>query len=92
MKSTAKENSMFNKFRNLTLLALVPLLTGCGGGGAALLGSLFSSVASGGGAGSGFSPFGFTSTIASVHNPEPASLLLMGGGMTALAYFRKKKA
>ena len=82
-------------------LALVPALIGCGGGGgggsASLgLGSLF------GGGGSSISGFGSEITtlvlldqggggIPTLHNPEPATMLLFGTGMAAMAYMRRKR-
>jgi hypothetical protein len=85
-------------FKNIMLLAVVPLLSGCGGGGglAALgLGSLFglggsnsfSSLLGGGSLALLNSP----ETIPTLVNPEPTSMLLMGTGVAAMAYFKKKR-
>jgi hypothetical protein len=30
-------------------------------------------------------------TLAQVHNPEPATMLLMGSGVAAMAYYRRRK-
>jgi hypothetical protein len=70
---------------NLILLSAIPILHGCGGGGggSASVGSLFSPASTtlaslpGGGSGS------------EIVNPEPATMLLMGGGMLALGYLRR---
>jgi len=82
-------------WKNILMLAVLPLLVGCGGGGglAALgLGSLF------GLGGDSFSSFSGGSLallsggpIPVLHNPEPASMLLMGSGIAAMAYFKKKR-
>jgi len=89
----------FKTFRNLLALAILPFLTGCGGGGALAalgLGSLFggggaiSSVFGGGGA-----TLALLETsgggIPVLHNPEPASMILMGTGIAAMAYIRSRK-
>jgi len=109
----------------ISLVALLPFISGCSGGGLAALGlgSLFSSSGGGGGGlaaflglgslfassggsggllafssdGSGISQLPLTliasgESIATIHNPEPASMLLLGGGMAAIAYFRNKKS
>lgn len=83
--------------KKLGWLALMPIFTGCGGGGGLALlglGSLFSG-------GSSVSTFGGGTTLALleagsgsipvVHNPEPATMLLFGTGMAAMAYLRKKR-
>jgi hypothetical protein len=85
---------LFNAF---SMLAIVPLLAGCTGGGLAALGlgSLF-----GLGGGSGASLFGGSQlaflgetggSIPVLHNPEPATMVLMGTGIAAMAYFRSRK-
>ncbi len=83
--------SKFNKyFHAIVAVTLLPLLTGCGGGGGggslASIGSLFAGV----NGGSGTLPGG-EEAIATITNPEPASMLLLGGGMAAMAYFRNNK-
>jgi len=70
-------------------LALLPLLAGCAGGGSAAfgLGSLFG----GGGGGGGIPDIISGEAIATIYQPEPASMLLMGSGLAAMAYFKNKK-
>jgi len=82
-----------NEIKKFGLLAItVPLLTGCGGGGAATLGlgSLFG-FAGGGGGGGGIIGGGGGGPIAAIVQPEPASLLLMGSGMAAMAFYKSRK-
>lgn len=83
-----------NTLRALFVGALVPFITACnggGGGGSALLGvgSLFSG-SGGGEAGPGLLPGG-GEQVASLVNPEPASMLLIGSGMAAMAYVNRKR-
>jgi len=89
----------------LSLLLLLPLY-GCNGGGggggiAGLVGSLLSGGSAGGtGGGTGgegglltlnsIPPVG-GENVATLTNPEPASMLLIGGGMMAMAYMKNRK-
>ena len=78
------------------------LTAGClGGGGGGGLGSLFgfggggsgdsfASLSSGGSQGSG-GEFGAPG-VATVHNPEPASVALFGSGLAGLALLKRRKA
>ena len=87
--------------RTLIVCISLPLLAGCQGGGAdliSLLGSLFGGPAGSAGLLSlldSSSGIGVTNDggigLAAVHNPEPATLLLLGGGMAAMARFRSRK-
>lgn len=90
MKKTTEATTM----KGLLLAAFVPFITACngGGGGTALLGtgSLFSGLGGNGDSGSGLLPGG-GDEIASLTNPEPASMILLGSGMAALTYFNNKK-
>ena len=77
--------------QSATYLGLLPLLTGCGGGLAAL-GSLFGGRAAGGGeVASAILPAGGEAAIVALHNPEPASMLLMGSGAVAMAFMKRRK-
>jgi len=85
--------TQLNNIKKFGLLAItVPLLTGCGGGGAAALGlgSLFG-FAGGGSPTIGIAGPGPGPGLAAIVNPEPASLLLMGGGMAAMAFYKSRK-
>ena len=95
-----REKNYIN-IRTLIVCISLPLLAGCQGGGAdliGLLGSLFGGPA--GSAGllslldsggiSGFTNDGGVG-LSAVHNPEPATVLLLGGGMAAMARFRSRK-
>ena len=84
-------------FNEIITVFLIPLVSGCGGGGgsSSALGSLFSPSA---GAGTGEGLHGIDllplvnnsggESITLAHNPEPTSMFLIGGGMVALAYLR----
>lgn len=96
---------MEKKYYFLFFSILLPFICGCqgaggGGGGSGVSGASFSdpsfSFVSGsssggsGGSGSGNSGGGGDS-IAQLHNPEPLSMLLMGGGLMAMGLHRRKK-
>ena len=95
---------MKNKFYQLGLGVLLPVLAGCNGGGGSGAASSFSSVGSlfaGSDSGSvaGGTGTAALASIASVSslttsaltNPEPASLLLVGGGLVTLGYLKGLK-
>ena len=86
----------FKMICNIAVSIFLPFLAGCQPVGLASgLESLF------GGAGGGPTDIGLLSLLdgggsdggvglAAIHNPEPTSMLLIGGGMAAMAYLRKK--
>jgi len=89
-------NVRLDLIKKYGLLAIVvPMLTGCGSGGSGFLGlgSLFSGVGSilGGSGGGGSLLSGGSDGLASISNPEPATMILMGSGMAAMAYYKNKK-
>lgn len=76
------------------LSVLLPVIYGCGGGGGgggSALGALFSPDGGGGGGGGLPGGGGGGEGLATIHNPEPATILLMGGGMAAMGLYRKHK-
>ena len=83
------------KLKFLGLVVMLPTIFGCGGGGGtgALFALLFGNSASGllgfGGGGSVIPPAGVME-VARLTNPEPATMLLVGGGMAAMAFFKAK--
>ena len=83
------------KLKFLGFVAMLPILIGCGEGGgtASTFALLFGNSSTGFGFGSGggvIPPAGALET-ATLVTPEPTSMLLVGGGMMAIAYFRSKK-
>lgn len=85
---------VITKAKNLALLSiLLPFVYGCGSD-SGLLGSLFggsggsSSIGllagGGGGAGGG-------AALPTLVNPEPATMLLLGGGVVAMRYLKQRK-
>ena len=76
----------------LTMAILLPFVYGCQAGGG-LLGGLFGGEVIGGGGISGITGNSAITgaTIAALHNPEPATMLLMGGGVMAMAFYKSRK-
>ena len=80
-------------------IAMQLLIAGCGGGGGGL-GGFFEGLFGGGDSGSAFDiggggasePLTLASEVATVHHPEPASMALFGGGLAALAHWRRRQA
>ena len=88
------------RFKNYAVLSLLlPFVYGCQGGGGGGGGSAASGllpVSDGGSGISGLSGLSGGSgdpgtTIATIHNPEPATMLLIGGGLMAMRYYKTKK-
>ena len=81
----------------LILAAAFPFIQGCGAGGG--IASLTSFLFGGGGGIGSFLPLGIAAAtgggggteLAALHSPEPATMLLVGGGMATMAYFRSRK-
>ncbi len=89
------------RFINFSILSVVlPFVYGCqtggGGGLASALGvSGPASPAATGGTGDGGATIVTTlqtgpETIATIHNPEPATMLLLTGGLAAMAVYKRK--
>jgi len=93
-----------NNFKYVKLIALaaaLPFIYGCGGAG---VGSLVSFLFGGGGLGSigdiallgglgggiGGAAGGGAAGVASLVQPEPASMLLLGSGLMTMSYFKAK--
>jgi len=93
ISKVAKNYRGYLKF--IVLASALPFIYGCGGGG---VGSLISFLFGSGGLGSigdialiGSGGGGIIgSGAASLINPEPASMLLVGSGIMAMAYFKSK--
>jgi len=87
-------------FGKLLWIAVLPFVTGCGGGGGLAflgLGSLFGLGGAGGslflgGSGGSLALLGSSSgSIPVLHNPEPTSMLLLGSGLAAMAFYKSRK-
>jgi hypothetical protein len=87
---------------NYGFLFLLPLLTGCNGGsssGVSGANSLAGDITTAGagvvasaGVGGGAAVAGGgggAAVFATIHNPEPTTMLLVGGGMMAMAMYKK---
>ena len=72
-----------------TFSILLPFIYGCQVGSG---NSNFLSGFSGGGSSSGFTDSSPVppADIATMHNPEPATMLLLGGGLAAMTYYRNR--
>ena len=77
------------------LAAMLPFVYGCGSSGVSSLASfLFGSTGIGGGIallGGAGADAALGGEVATLVNPEPASMLLLGGGLAAMTYFKSKK-
>lgn len=89
------KNGTTNIVKYALVLLSVPFIAGCGGGGAAFLGSLFGASgtllasAAGGAAGAAAAAGGGgLAGGATLVQPEPATMFMMGSGMAAVAYFK----
>ena len=80
----------------VVLASVLPFIYGCGAGGvSSLVGFLFGSglgsigdIALLGSSGGGAA--GVAAGAATLINPEPASMLLLGGGLATMTYFKAK--
>ena len=88
-----------SKFLKLIVLAgALPFVYGCGSGGgvSSLASFLFGSTGIGGGiallggAAADATLGGGGAGLATLHQPEPVSLLLVGGGLAAMTYFSRR--
>ena len=100
-ESTMGKVLTFRLLNFLLLSVILPLFSGCNGGGGSagstsMVGSLFGASSSGGSTlASSSGPVGTDgggAALASIHNPEPTTMLLVGGGVMAMAYLRKRKS
>lgn len=90
-RETAMVKHIMLRAHNLVLLSVIPLLYGCqgGGGSSASLGSLLGDIPGGGGDSTVVASV-TTDSLATVHQPEPATLLLIGSGIVALSYMKSR--
>jgi len=84
----------------LVLTVALPFVYGCGGAGGGGIGALTGFLFGGAGSSVGlFSSAGSSlpleiasaAEVAAIHNPEPATMLLLGSGMMAMTYFKSRK-
>ena len=82
-------------FKLAILAGVLPFIYGCGSGGSgALLSFLFGAgggfTGGGGGGGGTGCLINCGVELATLHQPEPTSMLLIGGGLAAMTYFKSK--
>lgn len=89
--------TMYTKIASFAFISLLLLsICGCQGGGGGDLGSFFvggddSYADSGGGDGGGIIDDGGGGGIDPIVNPEPTSVLLLGSGLVAMAFYANRK-
>ena len=90
--------NLFARTANFAILfVLLPFVYGCQGGGGGPLGFLGGGGFFGGGSNGGGSfvggggTFVTGETLATIHNPEPTTMLLLGSGLAAMAFQRARK-
>lgn len=94
MKGGILMKVLLAKLHNLFLFSmLLPFIYGCnsGTGGSSPVGSvggLFESGPSVTGGSGTIIPPGGEEVVAQLHNPEPATMLLIGGGIAAMGYIK----
>jgi hypothetical protein len=82
-------DKLYVRLSNFLIFAvLMPFVYGCNSGGEGAQGasSFLGSVAEAGGGSGGLTG----GEVATIVNPEPASMLLIGGGLVAMAYYKNK--
>jgi len=92
-------NSIFKSLKLVGLAVALPFIYGCGSGAGvgSLVGFLFGgggSLSSGEiallGSGIGETLAGTGAGLATIHQPEPATMVLFGSGLMAMTYFKSK--
>jgi len=91
-------NKLINKIYNLSFLTFATLIiSGCGGGrgGGSLgfLGDVAGGIGGslGGGSTGGGSFAGGSSSLASIHSPEPSSIILLTSGLIGMAIYARAR-
>lgn len=72
------------------LTVLLPVVYGCTGGGGSSVSSLLGGSVAGGASGGAGGAGGGEIALASIENPEPATMLLLGSGFIVMGYLKNR--
>lgn len=92
-------NKVVIRFINFIILSIIlPVVYGCNGTSSTLTGdsnaggAISGLAGSLGGDGGGVGAGGEGSAMATIHNPEPATMFLLGSGLIAINYYKNRNS